>query len=185
MATPNDVKTVVGLFRVSTEDQEQEGNSLDAQKRMYQWGCRTFGWKSLATFSGQETGTALSSRQIIHEVMAALREHRPDALWVREQSRLTRGDQLDVAMLLRELREKAILVVTERGHVLDLNDVEGEFLFGLKAMIDRRESQVIRRPSILGKDEKARRGLSSNGRVAYGWPPCRSACRTGTSCGVL
>lgn len=169
MATPNDIKTVVGLFRVSTEEQEQEGNSLEAQKRMYTWDCRSFGWKSLATFSGQESGTALDSRKIIHEVMATLREHHPDALWVREQSRLTRGDQLDVAVLLRELRENGILVVTERGHVLDLNDIEGEFLFGLKALIDRREFQVIRRRSILGKDEKARRGLSSNGRVAYGY----------------
>ena len=84
MATPNDIKTVVALFRVSTEEQEQEGNSLEAQKRMYKWDCQSFNWKSLATFSGQETGTALGCRRIIHEVISALREHRPDALWVRE-----------------------------------------------------------------------------------------------------
>ena len=169
MAAPDDIKTVIGLFRVSTEEQEQEGNSLEAQKRMYDWDCPSFKWKSLGVFSGQETGTALSSRKIIYDVMDALREHRPDALWVREQSRLTRGDQLDVAVLLRELRENSILVVTERGHVLDLTDVEGEFLFGLKALIDRGEFQVIRRRSILGKDEKARRGLCAHGRVAYGY----------------
>ena len=169
MASPSDIKTVVGLFRVSTEEQEQEGNSLDAQRRMYTLDCRSFRWRSLATFSGQETGTSLDSRRIIHDVMATLREHRPDALWVREQSRLTRGDQLDVAILLRELREHNVRVVTERGHVLDLNDVEGEFLFGMKALIDRREFQVIRRRSMLGKDEKARRGLSSNGRPAFGY----------------
>ena len=72
MATPNDIKTVIGLFRVSTEEQEQEGNSLEAQKRMFTWDCRSFRWKSLATYSGQETGASLDSRRIIHEVIAAL-----------------------------------------------------------------------------------------------------------------
>ena len=169
MPNPTEIKTAVGLFRVSTEEQEQEGNSLEAQRRMYEWDCRSFKWKSVATFSGQETGSALDSRRIIHEVITALREHSPDALWVREQSRLTRGDRLDVAILLRELSENNVLVVTERGNVLDLNDIEGEFVFGLKALIDRRELQVIRRRSMLGKDEKARRGLLANGRVAFGY----------------
>ena len=94
MSTPRDVKTVIGLFRVSTEEQEQEGNSLEAQERMFKWDCRSFGWKSLGIFSGQETGTALDARATIHEVIAALRQHHPDALWVREQSRLTRGDHI-------------------------------------------------------------------------------------------
>ncbi|MCH7706333.1 MAG: recombinase family protein, partial [Chloroflexi bacterium] len=39
----------------------------------------------------------------------------------------------------------------------------------MKALIDRRELQVIRRRSNLGKDEKARRGLLSSGRPAFGY----------------
>lgn len=169
MKSTNDIKTVIGLFRVSTEEQELEGNSLDAQERLYKRDCENEGWASLRTFRGQETGRALESRIIIHDVMSAIHELAPDALWLREQSRLTRGDQLDVAILLRELRESRTKVVTEGGHILDLTDIEGEFVFGLKALIDRREYQVIRRRIMLGKDEKARRGLLSNGRTPYGY----------------
>lgn len=42
-------------------------------------------------------------------------------------------------------------------------------MFGLKALIDPREYQVIRRRSNLGKDEKARRGLLAHGRPAFGY----------------
>lgn len=165
----SDIHSVIGLFRVSTEEQELEGNSLDAQERIFQRDCDSFGWRPVHTFRGQESGRDLDSRHIIHEVLAAIRDLKPDALWVREQSRLTRGDQLDVAILLRELRESCTRVVTEGGHILDLQDVEGEFVFGLKALIDRRELQVIKRRITLGKDEKARRGLLSNGRAPYGY----------------
>ena len=41
-------------------------------------------------------------------------------------------------MLLRELRETSTKVVTERGNVIDPADLEGAFMFRLKALMDRR-----------------------------------------------
>ena len=169
MTKPDDISTVIGLFRVSTEAQEREGYSLQAQERAYERDCRTFGWRSLQVFQGQETGSALDQRQIIHELIAFVRENRPDAVWIIEQSRLTRGDDLDVALQLRELRETGTKVVTERGHVVDPTDIEGDFAFRMKALIDRREWQIIAARSRRAKDEKARRGLLVNARPAYGY----------------
>lgn len=127
MAKAEDIQTVVGLFRVSTEVQEREGYSLQAQERAFARDCRAYGWRSLATFEGQETGSALTQRQTIHDLIAFIHTNRPDAIWVIEQSRLTRGDELDVAILLRELRETGTKVVTERGNVIDPADLEGAF----------------------------------------------------------
>lgn len=171
MATtrPQDITSVVGLFRVSTEAQEKEGYSLAAQQTAYERDCRTFGWRSLAIFEGQETGSALSQRQIIHDLISCIRNHRPDAVWVIEQSRLTRGDELDVAVLLRELRESGAKVILERGTVIDPTDLEGAFVFRLKALMDRREWEVIAARNWRGKDEKAKLGLLVNSRPAYGY----------------
>ncbi|MDM8004611.1 MAG: recombinase family protein [Phycisphaerae bacterium] len=171
MATtrPQDISTIVGLLRVSTEAQEKEGYSLAAQQTAYERDCRTFGWRSLDTFEGQETGSALSQRQIIHDLIACIRNHRPDAVWVIEQSRLTRGDELDVAVLLRELRESGAKVVLERGTIIDPTDLEGAFMFRLKALMDRREWEVIAARNWRGKDEKAKLGLLVNARPAYGY----------------
>ena len=162
------ISTVVGLFRVSTEAQEKEGYSLAAQQTAYQRDCRAFGWQSLTTFQGQESGSSLDLRRTIHELIEYLRAHQPDAIWVIEQSRLTRGDELDVALLIRELRETGTKVVIERGSVIDPSDLEGAFLFRLKALMDRREWEVIAARNKRGKDEKAKQGLLVSGRPAYG-----------------
>ena len=163
------ISTVVGLFRVSTEAQEKEGYSLAAQQTAYQRDCRAFGWQSLTTFKGQESGSSLDLRRTIHELIAYLRARQPDAVWVIEQSRLTRGDELDVALLIRELRETGTKVVIERGSVIDPSDLEGAFLFRLKALMDRREWEVIAARNKRGKDEKAKQGLLVSGRPAYGY----------------
>lgn len=163
------ISTVVGLFRVSTEAQEKEGYSLAAQQAAYQRDCRRCGWRSLGTFEGQESGSSLQQRHTIHELIAFVRDRKPDAVWVIEQSRLTRGDELDVAILIRELRETGTKVVVERGSVIDPQDLEGAFMFRLKALFDRREWEVIAARNRRGKDEKARRGLLASGRPAYGY----------------
>jgi site-specific DNA recombinase len=169
LARAEDIESVVGLFRVSTEIQEREGYSLQAQERAYARDCRAYGWRSLATFEGHETGSALTQRQTIHDLIAFIQTNHPDAIWVIEQSRLTRGDELDVAMLIRELRETGTKVATERGNVTDPADLEGAFVFRFKALMDRREWEVIAARNKRGKDEKAKRGLNVNGRPAYGY----------------
>jgi site-specific DNA recombinase len=169
MPRPEDIQTAVGLFRVSTEAQRDEGYSLQAQQAAYERDCRTYGWRSLAVYEGQETGSALIHRRTVHALINCLRDRRPDAVWVIEQSRLTRGDELDVALLLRELRENGTRVVTERGHVVDPGDLEGAFHFRLKALMDRREWEVIAARNKRGKDQKAAQGFSVSGRPAYGY----------------
>lgn len=163
------ISTVVALFRVSTEAQEKTGYSLQAQQTAYERDCHRFGWRSLGVFEGQESGSSLSLRRTIHELIEFLRTRRPDAVWVIEQSRLTRGDELDVALLLRELREHGARVVIERGTVIDPTDLEGAFMFRLKALMDRREWELITARNKRGKDEKAKKGLHAHGRPAYGY----------------
>lgn len=46
---------------------------------------------------------------------------------------MTRGDELDVALLLRELRETQTKVVIESGSVIDPSDLETAFLFPVPA----------------------------------------------------
>lgn len=157
MARPDDISTVVGLFRVSTEVQEREGYSLQAQQTAYARDCRAFGWRSLATFEGHETGSSLADRKTIHELVSLVRERRPDAVWVIEQSRLTRGDELDVAVLLRDLRESSTRVVTERGNVLDPADLEGAFTFRLTADPCRGNSTRVCSRLVLQRPDKGRK----------------------------
>lgn len=164
---------IVALFRVSTEKQESEGASLDAQQRAYRDLAAKNGWQTVAEFRGCESATqAAADRRVLQQVLACLRESEVDALYVHEQSRLTRGDELEVALLLRELRERRLKIIVG-GVVRDLSSIDERFMVGIQSLVDRAESERIKERMRRGKREKARQGKRSSGAAPFGYenPP--------------
>jgi DNA invertase Pin-like site-specific DNA recombinase len=164
---------VVALFRVSTERQANEGASLDAQERTYREHARRNGWTSVGEFRGTESATQASTeRRVLQEVLACVRENAVDAVYVHEQSRLTRGDELEVALLMRELRERRLKIIVN-GVVRDLASIDERFMVGIQSLVDRAESERIKERMLRGKREKARQGKRSCGAPPFGYvnPP--------------
>lgn len=160
---------MVAMFRVSTEKQANEGASLDAQERQYHELALRHGWNTLATFRGAESATQASrERAVLREVLACIRRLEPDAIYVHEQSRLTRGDELEVAGLLRELRERNLKIVIG-GIVRDLSSLDERFMVGIQSLVDRAEAERIKERHQRGKKEKALRGLKNSGPTPYGY----------------
>src|SRR5689334_2172590 len=118
---------VVALFRVSTEKQESEGASLDAQERAYDALAERGGWQTVGRFRGCESATqAATERRVLQQVLGCIREKSPDAVYVHEQSRLTRGDELEAALLMRELKEQRTKIIVN-GVVRDLSSIDERF----------------------------------------------------------
>ncbi|MFG0243810.1 MAG: recombinase family protein [Phycisphaerales bacterium JB054] len=170
---------VVAMFRVSTEKQAEQGASLDAQERAYHELAAKEGWHTVATFKGCESATqATSDRRVLGQVLHTIRENAVDAVWVYEQSRLTRGDEMDVAQLQRELREQDVKVIV-LNTVRDLNSIDESFMFGIQTLVDRAESNRIKERMGRGRREKARKGLKNCGASPYGYtnPPAKDPKR--------
>lgn len=164
---------VVALFRVSTEKQANEGASLDAQQRAYRELAARGGWSTVAEFRGCESATqAASDRRVLQQLLACLRDEAPDAVYVHEQSRLTRGDELEVALLMRELRERRVKIIVG-GVVRDPSSIDEGFMIGIQSLVDRTESLRIKERMGRGKREKARQGKKTGGPAPYGYenPP--------------
>ncbi len=164
---------VVAMFRVSTERQANEGASLDAQERIYREMAAKLGWITAAEFRGCESATqAATERRVLQDVLEALRVHAPDALYVHEQSRLTRGDELEVALLLRELRERRVKIIVG-GVVRDMASIDERFMVGIQSLVDRAESERIKERVNRGKRERALQGRKNCGPTAFGYrnPP--------------
>lgn len=164
---------VVALFRVSTEKQASEGASLDAQQRIYRGHAAKNGWETVAEFRGCESATqAASDRRVLQQVLACLRDNSPDAVYVHEQSRLTRGDELEVALLFRELRERGLKIIIN-GVVRDLASIDERFMLGIQSLVDRAESERIKERMGRGKRERARQGKKCSGPAPLGYvnPP--------------
>jgi DNA invertase Pin-like site-specific DNA recombinase len=164
---------VVALYRVSTEKQENDGASLAAQQRRYRELAAAAGWETVAEFRGQESATrAAGERLVLQQVLETVRAGDVDALWVYEQSRLTRADELEVALLKRELRERHVAVLV--GSALhDLADVSGALAFDIQAVVDRAESERFKERVARGRREKALQGRKTGGSAPYGYvnPP--------------
>lgn len=164
---------VVAMFRVSTEKQANEGASLDAQEHGYRGLADRHEWETVAVFRGSESATQASrERAVLQQVLACIRERRPEAIYVHEQSRLTRGDELEVAALLRELREQEIKIIIG-GVVRDLSSLDERFMVGIQSLVDRAEAERIKERHLRGKRAKARRGLKNSGPTPFGYrnPP--------------
>jgi DNA invertase Pin-like site-specific DNA recombinase len=160
---------VVAMFRVSTETQASEGTSLDAQERIYREMAAKSGWTTVAEFRGCESATqAAVDRRVLQQALACIREQAPDAIYVHEQSRLTRGDELEVAMLMRELKERRIKIIVN-GVVRDLGSIDERFMIGIQSLVDRAESERIKERMGRGKREKARQGKKNSGPAPYGY----------------
>ena len=164
---------VVALYRVSTERQENEGASLDAQQRRYRELAAINGWETVAEFRGQESATkAASERLVLQQVLDCIRERDVDAVWVYEQSRLTRGDLPAVFQLTTELgqRKTAVIVGSSRR---DLADISDALAFNIQSLVDHAEAQRFKERVARGKREKARQGKKASGITPFGYfnPP--------------
>lgn len=160
---------VVALFRVSTERQANEGASLDAQQRRYRHLAEAKGWTTVAEFKGVESATqAATERHVLQRVLAVIREEQVDAIWVFEQSRLMRGDELEVAMLMRELKERRVKAIV--GEIVrDFGSLEERMMFGIQGAVDRAESERTKERMGRGKRERALKGLKNCGPATYGY----------------
>ncbi len=160
---------VVALFRVSTEKQADEGASLDAQERTYRQLAEEHGWETVAEFRGCESASqAATDRRVLQEVLDCIRSAEPDAIYVHEQSRLTRGDELEVALLMRELSEQGLSIII-RGVVRNLASLDERFMVAVQGLIDRTESERIKERALRGKRELARQGKKNSGPSPFGY----------------
>lgn len=172
---------VVGLFRVSTDMQANHGASLDAQVRRFDELAALNRWHVCAKHRGCESATkAGSEREVLQAALRSIREHDASAIYVHEQSRLTRGDELDVAILTRELRERGCKVIVN-GLVRDLESIDERFAIRIQSVVDRTESERLAERCKRGKRERALQGRWFTGNAPYGYsnPPANDA-RHGT-----
>jgi site-specific DNA recombinase len=81
---------VVGYVRVSTERQPDEGVSLDAQRAKLRAHCAALNLELVAVEAGEGVSAKILDRPALQRALAALRDHRADALLVPKLDRLTR-----------------------------------------------------------------------------------------------
>lgn len=142
--------------RVSTEDQEREGSSLDSQLEACLKAARDEGWEVPPRYIVRETWSGLTlERPDLTEMRNWVRDNEVDAVVVYSTDRLSR-DPLHLLLLADEFDKKGVKLhfVTEP---MD-NTMEGQLLGFVRGWASKLEAMKIRERTIRGRMSRALSG---------------------------
>ena len=155
--------------RVSTEDQEREGSSLDSQLQACVKKAQELGYETTTNHTIQEAWSGLTlDRPRLTDLRQWVKDKEINAVIVYSTDRLSR-DPLHLLLLVDEFDKAGILLifVTEP---LD-NSMEGQLLGFVRGWASKLEVVKIRERSIRGKRSRALAGRlpSGTGHKLYGY----------------
>ena len=156
--------TVLIYARVSTEDQ-LEKYGLSSQLRA----CREFaaarGWQILEEITDDGISGVILDRPGLDRVRRLVREGAATFVLMFDADRLSR--ELAHLLILKPEIEKHARLEFVAAKFED--SPSGRMFFGMRGVIAQYEREVIRERTMRGKKERARAGLISGGRIAYGY----------------
>jgi site-specific DNA recombinase len=154
--------------RVSTEDQEREGTSLQSQLDACLAKSRELGYETPSEFTISETYSGLSlDRPKLNHLREWVRDKEVDAVIAYTLDRLSR-DPVHFIILQEELERAgvALIMVTED---VDSSDM-GKLITYIKGFAAKLEAEKIKERTMRGKRERIKSGKLPTGRgVLYGY----------------
>ena len=161
-------RRVIGYGRVSTEEQENN-YSLSAQETHYTKLCEKNDWQSLGFHSEVGSGTSISGRPILCQVLQQVKSGMVDALWVKESDRLTRPENLgDISTIVDTLASTSTqLIIGSREY--DPNEDSDVLTLDFQGVMAKYFRRQLLRNMDRGKVRKAQMGRKAVGADIFGY----------------
>jgi len=172
------------LIRVSTERQEQQGESLRTQDGQIVAAVKQLGGRVVKRYAGQEHATSGWEREQLDQLLAdAEKPRRPfDAVIVADASRWSR-DNVQSETGLDRLKEAGVaFFVGTTEH--DLYNPEARLYLSLSASIGSYQAGIQSKKSLENRIERAKRGLPTCGKLPYGRTFDRESGKWGIDPGI-
>lgn len=132
---------VVGYVRVSTTEQGEAGNGLEAQRQAIERECQYRGWQLLRIEEDVKSGKSTKNRPGLERAKTACRRKEADGIVAAKIDRLSRS-VIDFATLLEDARGQGYNVVAlDLG--VDLSSVQGELIANVLASVAQWERRII------------------------------------------
>lgn len=154
------------LCRVSTEQQADEGMSLEVQRNTLVKNVQLLNGIVVKEYIGQEHSTEGYERPILDEMMLDLSKRMFDAVMVYDLSRLTR-DPIRSKIILAKLKEYGIKLFIQTQDY-NFNNPETDLFIGIMSEINAYQVSIQNRKSQASKMELAKRGWSVGGLLPFG-----------------
>jgi len=149
------MKTAIGYIRVSTEQQADEGISLEAQKAKIAAWCEINDYQLAQVYvDAGISGKSMDKRTGLQDALAATKKD--NALVVYSLSRLARSTK-DCISIGEQLKKKGcdLVSITEK---IDTGSAMGEFFFTLMAALGQMERKLIAERTVMALKHKKNKG---------------------------
>jgi len=133
---------LVGYCRVSTEEQAQEGVSLDAQREKLEQYAALYGYELVAVLVDAGISGKSLARPALQEALAMLRRGDADGILVVKLDRLTRR-VADLARLLDDYFKDGEVHLLSVNEQLDTHSAAGRLLVHILASVAEWERETI------------------------------------------
>lgn len=151
------MKKAYAYYRVSTEEQANEGKSIETQRKLCRKWAEDNDFKILREFIDEgKSATTLTGRASLQDLLEKSREEKLDILIVQDTDRLARNvfDHLTIKSLLKK---QGVSVVSVSQPMID-DTAEGKLMDGVVASINEFQSAITGRKTSKVLLEKARLG---------------------------
>jgi len=153
--------------RVSTEDQEREGTSLDSQLRACLKRAHELGYDVPEEFIILETGSRLTlDRPKLNQIRQWVRDKQVAAVIIYVLDRLS-GDPVHIVILEDELERHGVQLISVTEDI-DSSDL-GKLVSYIRGYAAKLEVEKIRERTTRGKLSSAKEGKQPGGRPKYGY----------------
>jgi site-specific DNA recombinase len=161
------ITRVAMYIRVSTEEQAEEGWSVDAQERALRSFCQAKDWQVVQVYKDEgRTGTN-TNRPGFQAMLRDARNRKFDAIVVHKLDRFSRNLE-DVLRILGELEKWSVSFVSATEANLDFTTPYGRMMLGVMGTMSQWYVDNLRNETTKGKRERFEQGLY-NGDLRFGY----------------
>lgn len=154
--------------RVSTDEQAEQGFSLDIQKERLLAFCKSQGWDDTRIYIDDGyTGTNLD-RPAMKRMIRHIEEKKIHTVVVFKLDRLSRK-QKDVLKLLEDVFEPNNVVFKSATEPFETSTAFGKAMIGVLAVFAQLERDMIVERTTSGRRQKIKQGIWSGGRIPFGY----------------
>lgn len=159
------MKTAI-YVRVSTQEQAQEGYSIQAQTDRLQSYCKAKGWMVAGVYTDAGYSGSNTHRPALERLLDDVKAGLIDCVLVYKLDRLSRS-QKDTLMLIEDSFLAAGVDFVSMSENFDTSTPLGRAMVGILSVFAQLEREQIRERMELGRAERAKQGLWHGG----GWDP--------------
>ncbi|PZM61730.1 recombinase family protein [Paenibacillus dendritiformis] len=160
--------TIAIYIRVSTDEQAQQGFSIDAQKERLQAYCVSQGWDDYKLYIDDGYSGTNLNRPAMKRLLRHVEEKKIKSVIVYKLDRLGRK-QKDVLHLLEDVFEKNDVTFKSATEPFDTSTPLGKAMIGILAVFAQLERDMIIERTTTGRKQRIKKGKWPGGPVPFGY----------------